>query len=204
MTQEVRPFDVHSLPFAFGGGSGEEEGEESESDEEDQHSQEEGRPFIAGEDEAEPMSEAQYRSIDQRLRESGEPFRKPYFPLALAVSRELPLRFNFRLRLLDSLSLPSPLVSRKDAILIPADQEPDEPVEFADTAEAIAYCQENLSSGWRLQEKGDQARGGRGRPSHPELEKESLFRQEGRSLRHLISSGQADLDSKLDDVRLDR
>lgn len=150
------------------------------------------------------MSAAQYMSIDRRLRESGEPFQKPYFPVALAVSRERPLRFNFQLRLLDSLSLPSPLVSRKDTILIPADQEPDEPVKFADTAEAIAYCQDHLSSGWRLQEKGGNASGRRGRPSHPELEKESLFRQEGRSLRHLITSGLQDFDSKLDDVRLDR
>ena len=55
---------------------------------------------------------------------SGTDFVAPYFPLALAVSSESPLQFNFDLRLLDHLRLPCELVGRTEMAMLPSSLKP--------------------------------------------------------------------------------
>lgn len=148
-----------------------------------------------------------HASIDQAQRDSGDDFRTPYFPKALAVSSDRPLHFNFDPRLLDSLSLPCELVAREEAALVPAAarESPTESVGFQNSAQAITYCQERLRTGWLVENKDDtRNRAEKRQLSHPELDKERMFRQEGSALHQLLSSGLEQFDSSLRDVRLDR
>lgn len=181
--------------------------DDDEEGEEEDASEAEGDFIQADEDipDDPPMTHA---SIDQAQRDSGDDFITPYFPKALAVSSDRPLHFNFDLRLLDSLSLPCELVAREEAVLVPAAREQDTPTEsvgFQNSAQAIAYCQERLRTGWLVKNKDDtRSRAAQRQLSHPELDKERLFRQEGSALHQLLSSGLEQFDSSLGDVRLDR
>lgn len=137
-------------------------------------------------------------------QESGTDFVAPYFPLALAVSRQSPLQFNFDLRLLDCLRLPCELGARTGTPTIPAADESGQEVTFNTSQEAIDYCQKRLREGW-LPEAAERDPG-RSRPrlSHPAIRKEHLFQQEGKSLDKLLASGISELDMALEQVRLDR
>ena len=87
--------------------------------------------------------------------------------------------------------------------LVPSStEEPLQPVNFQNTAEAIKYCQEKLREGWLLQQSGKE--NSNQRLSHPQLNKERMFYQEGQSMSNLLVSGIAHLDTNLGTVRLDR
>ena len=137
---------------------------------------------------------------------SGTDFVAPYFPLALAVSRECPLQFNFDLHLhvLDHLQLPCNLVARTEMPMLPSREATSQEVRFNTSEEAVAYCQERLCQA-RLLDSADQRDPcKRPRLSHPELQTEMLFKQEGRSLEKALASGIPKLDLVLDQVWLDR
>jgi len=135
---------------------------------------------------------------------SGTDFVAPYFPLALAVSRESPLEFNFDLRLLDDLRLPCELVARAETPMMPAGQEGSQEVTFTTSEEAVHYCQQRLREGWLVEAAQRDPRNKRQRLSHPGLQKAELFKEEGKSLQTLLGSGIPELDLGLDQVRLDR
>lgn len=183
-------------------------GDESDDDEEGEKAEasEAEDDFIQADEDVPDDPPMRHASIDQAQRDSGDDFRTPYFPKALAVSSDRPLRFNFDLRLLDSLSLPCELVAREEAALVPAAREsPTESVGFRNSTQAIAYCQERLRTGWLVKNKDDtRNRAEKRQLSHPELDKERLFRQEGSALHQLLSRGLEQFDSSLRDVRLDR
>lgn len=73
---------------------------------------------------------------------SGDRFVAPYIPLALAVSRECPLQFNFNLHLhvLDHLQLPCNLVARTEMPMLPSGEATSQEVSFNTSEEAITYC----------------------------------------------------------------
>ena len=144
-----------------------------------------------------------HQRVDQMHEASGTDFVVPYFPTALAV-KDNPLEFNFDLRLLDTLSLPCEIDSREDMALVPSvgTQRGAEPIHFQSTAEAIAYCSEKLKAGW-MQKSAEESSAHK-RLSHPDLDKEGLFGQEGKPLQHLLESGIGELDTNLQKVRLDR
>ena len=135
---------------------------------------------------------------------SGTDFVAPYFPLALAVSSESPLQFNFDLRLLDHLRLPCELVGRTEMAMLPSEEATSQEVRFNTSEEAVTYCQERLRQGWLPDSAGQRDPRKRPRLSHPELHKERLFKQEGRSLEKALASGIPELDLAFDQVRLDR
>ena len=89
--------------------------------------------------------------VDAVHETSGTDFVAPYFPLALAVSRESPLQFNFDLRLLDDLRLPCKLVARAETPMMPAGQEGSPQVSFKTSEEAVGYCQQRLREGWLIE-----------------------------------------------------
>lgn len=144
-----------------------------------------------------------HQRVDQMHEASGTDFVVPYFPTALAV-KDNPLEFNFDLRLLDTLSLPCRIDSREDMALVPSvgTRPAAEPIHFQSTAEAIAYCSEKLKAGW-MQKSAEESSAHK-RLSHPDLDKERLFGQEGKPLQHLLGSGIGELDANLQKVRLDR
>ena len=131
-------------------------------------------------------------------------FVAPYFPLALAVSREHPLQFNFNLPLLDNLRLPCELLVRTETAMPPSGEVGSQEVSFNNSEETATYCQEHLRQGWLPDSAQQEPTGKRARLSHPHLQKEQLFKEEGRSLDKLLASGIAELDLVLDQVRLDR
>lgn len=132
---------------------------------------------------------------------SNTDFVVPYFPRALAVSSERSLKFNFDLRLLDTLSLPCEIVSRDENTLLTSTPS-DEPVKFNNAPDAIAYCHEKMRDGWPVNTQPEPSQQRRLR--HPELQKEQLFAVEGKSLQHLLTSGVAELDANVKKVKLDR
>ncbi|KAJ7393632.1 hypothetical protein OS493_006619 [Desmophyllum pertusum] len=81
-----------------------------------------------------------------------------------------------------------------------------QPVKFQSSLEAATYCEERLREGWLVASDSSGADKGasRTRLSHPGLDKERMFHQEGKSLVQLLASGVAELDSRLNTVRLDR
>lgn len=81
---------------------------------------------------------------------SGDRFVAPYVPLALAVSRECPLQFNFDLRLLYHLCLPCELVARTEMPMLPSGEATSQEVSFYTSEEGVTYCQECLHQGWLL------------------------------------------------------
>lgn len=129
---------------------------------------------------------------------SGTDFVTPYFPTALAKSREHPLEFNFDMRFLDSLTLPCEIVSRENMELVVDSSSTPEPVKFPNTADAITYCQEKMK-GWGAGKSTSHKR-----LSHPDLNKDRLFEEEGRALEDLLISGITSLDCNLKKVRQDR
>ena len=148
------------------------------------------------------LTRADYAAIDrERVTETGRdtdmaPSR--FFPLAFATSKETPLHFNFDLCLLDTLALPCPIM--------PEGQE-DGPVTFQSRWEAIEYCRGAMER-WKKENctsLGDsQPSQSHPRKSHEEIDKESLFRSEGRSLERLMESGEGEFDANLHWVREDR
>ena len=87
--------------------------------------------------------------------------------------------------------------------VLPSGEATSQEVSFNTSEEAVAYCQERLCQGWLLDSaEGDPCK--RPRLSDPELQKERLFKQEGRSLGKTLASGIRELDLPLDQVRLDR
>lgn len=174
----------------------------SSTDDEDEEEEEEEDEEEGDEDEPED-SQGFHRRVDAMHQASGTDFVAPYFPLALAVSRECPLQFNFQLRLLDTLRLPCELVARTEMPMIPSGEATSQEVSFNTSEEAVVYCQERLRQGWWLNSAERDPRQ-RPRLSHPELQKERLFEQEGRSLENALASGIPELDLALDQVRLDR
>lgn len=178
----------------------------SSTDDEDEDDDEEGEDEDqdVGDEEQEQDSQGFHRRVDAMHQASGTDFVAPYFPLALAVSRECPLRFNFDLRLLDDLRLPCELVSRREMSMLPSGEgASQQEVSFNTCEEAVTYCRERLQQGWLL-DSAERDSGKRARLSHPELQKERLFQQEGRSLSTALASGIPELDLALDHVRLDR
>ena len=163
-------------------------------DEEEDEEEEEDQP----ED-----SQGFHRRVDAMHLTSGPDFVAPYFPLALAVSRECLLQFNFELRLLDTLRLSCELVARTEMPMIPSGEATSQEVSFNTSKEAVTYCQERLHQGWWLNSAERDPRK-RPRLSHPKLQKERLFEQEGRSLENALASGIPELDLALDRVQLDR
>ena len=157
-----------------------------------------------GDEETEQDSQGFHRRVDAMHQASGTDFVAPYFPLALAVSRERPLQFNFDLRLLDSLRLPCELLARTETAMPPSGEVGSQEVSFNNSQEAVTYCEERLRQGWLPDSAHREPTGKRARLSHPKLQKEQLFREEGRSLDRLLASGIAELDLALDQVRLDR
>lgn len=139
-----------------------------------------------------------HQRVDNMHANSGTDFVAPYFPTALAKSREQPLEFNFDMRFLDSLTLPCEIVSRENMELVVDFSSTPEPVKFHTTADAITYSQEKIQD-W----KADKSTSHR-RLSHPDLNKDRLFEEEGRALEHLLMSGIASLDCNLKKVRQDR
>jgi len=157
-----------------------------------------------GEESRDP--EGFHQRVDLMHQDSGTDFVVPYFPAALAVSSECPMRFNFDLRLLDDLRLPCQLVARTEVSMVPSgeDDQPRQPVTFKTSEEAISYCEERLREGWLVGSDAGDERSRKKRLSHPELKKEQLFQQEGKNLDNLLASGIPELDLALDKVRLDR
>jgi len=135
---------------------------------------------------------------------SGTDFVIPYFPTALAV-KDQPLEFNFELHLLDTLSLPCEIVPREEMDLVPSagEQPVPEPIHFQNTAEAVQYCNQKIKAGWMKHSVSGESSTQK-RLSHPELNKERMFQQEGKPLQHLLGSGIGELDANLQNVRLDR
>lgn len=150
-----------------------------------------------------------HQAVDALHRGSGQ-FVAPFFPLAFAVSPDRPLDFNFDLRLLDELTLPRPILSRDEDLVATLRDAPttegEQKVTFANAQEAVTHCRQKLREGWAVpRERGSHARGERqARLSHPDLDKDVLFRSEGKALDKALASGQKDFDSNLHLVRLDR
>ena len=86
----------------------------------------------------------------------------------------------------------------------PLKRPPAKEVRFNTSEEAVTYCQERLRQGWLLDSAAERDPRKRPRLSHPELQKETLFKQQGRSLEKALASGIPELDLALDQVRLDR
>jgi len=125
---------------------------------------------------------------------------QPYFPLAFAVSPEEPLLFNFESRVLDGLHLPCAL-PRADAVSEPP---PNEPVNFSSAGEAIGYLRQGISEWEKTVMEGRQPAKERPVGHGAPLSRRALFHQEGRPLVEMLTSGKAELDRNLDQVRLDR
>lgn len=60
-----------------------------------------------------------------------------YFPLALVVSRECSLQFNFDL---DHLCSPCELVARTEMAMLPSGEATSQEVSFNTSEEAVTYC----------------------------------------------------------------
>lgn len=124
-----------------------------------------------------------------------------YFPLAFALSRDEPLKFNFDLRVLDDLHLPR-------AIGAPG-REPSEdtPVTFADASQASAYLRQHLAA-WDVppEERPAGTSTSNSAPSQigAPISKRALFASDCQSLASALRSGEDHLDANLDRVRLDR
>ena len=119
---------------------------------------------------------------------------EPFFPAGLAESAEQPTDFNFELFLFDTLKL-----SRG---LFPEDQESS--VEFRTLQECQDYCQRFVEGReeWLHQQT----------TPHPadesqqmlqELNKVTMFRHTGKPLCERMTTGNATLDYRLGDLRLD-
>jgi len=78
--------------------------------------------------------------VDGMHQGSGTDFVAPYFPTALAVSKEFSLAFNFNLHLLDHLRLPCELVARTEMAMIPSGETASQAVTFKSSEKAIIYC----------------------------------------------------------------
>ena len=136
------------------------------------------------------LTRADYTAIDKEGETGMDNDIVPnsFFPLAFATSKETPLHFNFDLCLLDTLTLPCPI--------IPGGQD-DGQVTFHTRWEAIEYCQKAMEQ-WKKENCTDsQPSEPYPRKTHPGLDKESLFRSEGRSLEGLMESKEGEFDAKL-------
>ena len=147
-----------------------------------------------------------HQMVDLMHEGSGTDFVPPYFLTALAMSPNHPMQFNFDLCLLDDLCLPCEPVSSKDTVQLPSGQkQPASAVTFASSQEALTYCEERLKKGWLVEGRAKEKQpSDSGCPSHPRLDKEHMFHQEGKCLKQLLASGVAKVDAGLDKVRLDR
>ncbi len=168
--------------------------------------------------------------MDSRHRaevSSSVPFVRPYFPLAFALSKDRPLSFNFDLWLLDDLALPCPILAKDENVDATLQGTAGEKVRFGSVREAVDYCREKLKEGWFVSRRTEaeaerdedssghaEGEGGKGVSnsrarksqghSHPDLNKEAMFRTEGKALEAVLASGREDLDANLSRVRLDR
>ena len=104
----TREFFDDKARVEAGGGQDEEEREE----EEEEEGEEEGDGFLVPDADEEASTPSEHRRVDAILRERDAQSALPYFPLALAVSDDRPLDFNFDLFLLDTLTLPRHIVFR--------------------------------------------------------------------------------------------
>ena len=137
-----------------------------------------------------------HQRVDNMHANSGTDFVTPYFPTAIAKSREHPLEFNFHMKFLDSLTPSCEIVSTENLELVVNLSSTPEPVKFHNTGDAITYCQE------KMKEWGAGKSTSHKRLSHSDLNKDRLF-EEGRALKHLIS-GITSLDCNLKKIRQDR
>ncbi len=125
--------------------------------------------------------------------EGGSEPPPPYFPPALAVSKERPLEFNFELYLFDTLQLSQGL--------FPADR--DGPVDFPSLTECRSYCERFVQQEIGAQVGVADERHTLAQEMRDRLDKEAMFRQSGVSLSARMITGNGRFDANLDNLRVD-
>lgn len=165
-------------------------------DEEEEEGEEDSSFVVADSQCSNQLTAADYAAIDRQREELDTV--PPYFPRAFAKSNEFPLQFNFDLFLLDSLTLPCPILEKESD---------DQAKKFETRLEAIDYCKTRLQQ-WRQEnrlpvERGQETARATAK-SHPLIDKERLFFSEGRPLESLMQSGVEAYDANLGRVREDR
>lgn len=177
----------------------------SDDDDEDEEEEDAAEEDATSEPEIEDDAGFHMR-VDAMHREAGSSeFVAPYFPLALAVSAEQPLEFNFDLWLMDSLKLPREIHSREEQPAFISEEErraPPAEVAFENSREAVEYCRQKIEVGWGVKVR-DPA-GGQQRLTHPRIDKHQLFVNHGRSLAKFLGSGEEAFDGNLRSVKMDR
>ena len=139
-----------------------------------------------------------YRRVDNDRRRESEGASDDdevasYFPVALAVSPERPLQFNFDLFLFDAMRLERGLFPDDEAA----------PVEFASHEDCRAYCTRYVRGVLDEQEH-DQHTPSGSSSRHRLLGKQRLFQESGSSLAEQLRTGDTTCDTNLERVRRDR